>query len=39
LGQQVANQLVQKATVRLIRELLTAQEVKNSEIEYPTTRV
>ncbi|WP_414755980.1 ABC1 kinase family protein [Anabaena sp. CCY 9910] len=39
LGQQVANQLVQKATVRLIRELLTAEEVKSSEIEYPATRV
>ncbi|BAY70565.1 ABC1 kinase family protein [Anabaena sp. FACHB-709] len=39
LGQQVANQLFQKATVRLIRELLTAEEVKSSEIEYPTRKV
>ncbi|ABA21853.1 ABC-1 [Trichormus variabilis ATCC 29413] len=39
LGQQVANQLVQKATVRLIRELLTAEEVKSSEIEYPGRRL
>jgi predicted unusual protein kinase regulating ubiquinone biosynthesis (AarF/ABC1/UbiB family) len=31
LGQQVANQLLQKATVRLIRELLTAGEVNTSK--------
>ncbi|QLE57550.1 AarF/ABC1/UbiB kinase family protein [Nostoc sp. TCL26-01] len=34
LGQQIANQLVQKATIRLIRELLAAEEV-NREIEQP----
>ncbi|BAT53471.1 hypothetical protein NOS3756_24320 [Nostoc sp. NIES-3756] len=31
LGQQVVNQLLQKATVRLIRELLTAGEVNTSK--------
>jgi predicted unusual protein kinase regulating ubiquinone biosynthesis (AarF/ABC1/UbiB family) len=34
LGQQFANQLVQKATIRLIRELLAAEEV-NREVEQP----
>jgi predicted unusual protein kinase regulating ubiquinone biosynthesis (AarF/ABC1/UbiB family) len=31
LGQQVANRLAQKATVRLIRELLAAEEVNSSQ--------
>ncbi|HEY9801228.1 MAG TPA: AarF/ABC1/UbiB kinase family protein [Leptolyngbyaceae cyanobacterium] len=39
LGQQVANQLLQKATARLIRELLTAGEVRSSEIEQVTKRI
>ncbi|WP_414575019.1 ABC1 kinase family protein [Anabaena sp. CCY 9402-a] len=39
LGQQVTNQLLQKATVRLLRELLAAEEVNsnaNSELGKPT---
>lgn len=38
LGQQIANRLVQKATARLIRELLAAEEVnhnQNSDLDYP----
>ncbi|MBD2362651.1 AarF/ABC1/UbiB kinase family protein [Anabaena minutissima FACHB-250] len=31
LGQQVTNQLLQKATIRLLRELLAAEEVNSSE--------
>ncbi|MBD2344806.1 ABC1 kinase family protein [Anabaena subtropica] len=39
LGQQVANQFIQKATVRLIRELLTVEKVTNSNIETPAPLV
>lgn len=39
LGQQVANQLLQKAITRLIRELLTPQQVRSSEIEQVTRKI
>jgi predicted unusual protein kinase regulating ubiquinone biosynthesis (AarF/ABC1/UbiB family) len=39
LGQQVVNQLLQKATARLIRELLTPQDTRSSEIEQVTRRI
>ncbi|MBD2501843.1 ABC1 kinase family protein [Anabaena azotica] len=39
LGQQVVNQLLQKATARLIRELLTPQEPTNSNTTYANAPV